>query len=83
LRQIENQLGVRLEFRVFYQESLAEIATKCRSERFLTGGGNQETPLALPIDAEVPPSLWGSINSRAYVAARMLVAGAQKSFRMS
>ena len=33
LRQIENRLGVRLEFRVFFQESLAEIATRCRSER--------------------------------------------------
>ena len=47
LRQIENKLGVRLDFRVLFQESLAEIATKCRSERFLGGGGNQETPLAL------------------------------------
>ena len=47
LRQIENKLGVRLDFRVLFQESLAEIATRCRSERFLGGGGNQETPLAL------------------------------------
>ena len=28
LRQIENKLGVRLEFRVLFQESLAEIATR-------------------------------------------------------
>ena len=33
LRQIENKLGVRLEFRVLFQESLADIATRCRSER--------------------------------------------------
>jgi Phosphopantetheine attachment site len=44
LRQIENKLGVRLEFRVLFQESLADIATKCRFESFLGGGGNQETP---------------------------------------
>ena len=33
LRQIENKLGVRLDFRVLFQESLADIATQCRSER--------------------------------------------------
>ena len=33
LRQIEDKLGVRLEFRVLFQESLADIATRCRSER--------------------------------------------------
>jgi Phosphopantetheine attachment site len=38
LRQIENQLGVRLEFRVFFQESLADIATRCRSERVAGDG---------------------------------------------
>ena len=30
LQQIENQLGVRLDLRVLFQESLAEIATRCR-----------------------------------------------------
>jgi arthrofactin-type cyclic lipopeptide synthetase C len=30
LREIEDKLGVRLDFRVLFQESLAEIATKCR-----------------------------------------------------
>jgi amino acid adenylation domain-containing protein len=40
LRQMENKLGVRLEFRVLFQESLAEIATRCRSERFPGGGAN-------------------------------------------
>ncbi len=33
LRQIEDHLGVRLEFRMFFQESLAELAARCRSER--------------------------------------------------
>ena len=33
LRQIEDKLGVRLEFRVLFQESLAEIAARCRPER--------------------------------------------------
>ena len=37
LRQIENKLGVRLDFRVFFQESLAEIATRCRAERIMRG----------------------------------------------
>jgi hypothetical protein len=40
LRQIENKLGVRLDFRVLFQESLADIATKCCSERFLGGASN-------------------------------------------
>jgi len=35
LRQIENRLGVRLEFRVFFQESLAELATRIQSRRLL------------------------------------------------
>jgi len=39
LRQIENTLGVRLDFRVLFQESLADIATKCCSERLLGGAG--------------------------------------------
>ena len=34
LRQIENKLGVRLDLRVLFQESLSEIATKCRSNGF-------------------------------------------------
>ena len=38
LRQIENKLGVRLEFRVLIQESLADIATRCRSEIAGEGG---------------------------------------------
>jgi amino acid adenylation domain-containing protein len=33
LRQLEDQLGVRLELHVLYQESLAEIATRCSAER--------------------------------------------------
>jgi surfactin family lipopeptide synthetase A len=33
LRQIEDQLGVRLEFRMLFQESLADLALRCRPER--------------------------------------------------
>ena len=36
LRRIEDKLGVRLEFRVLFQENLAEIARQCRSGQ--TGG---------------------------------------------
>jgi hypothetical protein len=32
LRQIENRLGVRLEFRVLFQENLSDLAKRCRSE---------------------------------------------------
>jgi amino acid adenylation domain-containing protein len=38
LRQIENKLDVRLDLRVFFQESLAEIAMRCRSERVAGDG---------------------------------------------
>ena len=41
LREMEHRLGVKLDFRVLFEESLAELATKCRSERFLGGGDNQ------------------------------------------
>jgi Phosphopantetheine attachment site/AMP-binding enzyme C-terminal domain len=37
LRQMENKLGVRLDFRALFQESLADIATRCRSERIAAG----------------------------------------------
>jgi hypothetical protein len=33
LRQMERQLGVKLDLRVLFQESLADIATRCRSRR--------------------------------------------------
>ena len=42
LRQIENKLGVRLEFRVLFQESLAEIATRCRSEHYSVEAGTRK-----------------------------------------
>ncbi|MGH6803331.1 MAG: non-ribosomal peptide synthetase, partial [Methyloceanibacter sp.] len=32
LRQMEQKLGVKLDFRVLFQESLADIATRCRFE---------------------------------------------------
>ena len=44
LRQIENKHGVKLELRVLFQENLAEIAMRCRSERLSVGGGMHETP---------------------------------------
>jgi arthrofactin-type cyclic lipopeptide synthetase C len=39
LRQIEAKLGVRLDFRVLFQESLTDIAIRCRSERNAAGLG--------------------------------------------
>jgi hypothetical protein len=33
LRQMEHQLSVKLDLRVFLQESLADIATRCRLQR--------------------------------------------------
>ena len=44
LRQIENKLGTKLEFRLFFQESLAEIATRCRSERIARTTPDQPSP---------------------------------------
>ena len=44
LRQIENKLGMKLEFRVFFQESLAEVATRCRSERIARPSQDQPNP---------------------------------------
>jgi amino acid adenylation domain-containing protein len=42
LRQMENKLGVRLEFRVLFQESLAEIATKCAPRAFSVGAATRK-----------------------------------------
>jgi amino acid adenylation domain-containing protein len=39
LRQMENKLGVRLEFRVLFQESVADIAMRCRSKCIAAGLG--------------------------------------------
>jgi arthrofactin-type cyclic lipopeptide synthetase C len=47
LRQIENKLGVKLDLRVLFQESLAEIARKCRSEQFLDDGRRPQNAAAL------------------------------------
>jgi hypothetical protein len=33
LRQMEHRLGVKLDIRMLFQQSLAEIATQCRSRR--------------------------------------------------
>jgi acyl-coenzyme A synthetase/AMP-(fatty) acid ligase len=38
LRQMEYHLGVKLDFRVLFQENLAELATRCRSERVAGNG---------------------------------------------
>jgi hypothetical protein len=40
LRRIENKLGLRLDFRVLFQESLVDIATRCQSERVARDGGH-------------------------------------------
>jgi len=37
LRQMEHQLGVKLDLRVLFRESLADIATRCRSLRIAQG----------------------------------------------
>jgi hypothetical protein len=52
LRQMEHQLGVRLDFRALFQETLADIATRCRSQRTAQGGGDggAARPVALPGD---------------------------------
>jgi hypothetical protein len=38
LRQMEQKLGVKLDFRMLFQESLADIATRCRSLGAAQGG---------------------------------------------
>ena len=40
LRQMEHNLGVKLDLRVLFQENLADIATRCRSQRTAQGGGD-------------------------------------------
>ena len=40
LRQIEHRMGVRLDFATLFSESLAEIATQCRSAGLLSGNNN-------------------------------------------
>ena len=54
LSQMEHQLGVRLDFRVLFQESLADIATRCGLQRIPEGGGKRSAarPVALPEDTE-------------------------------
>jgi acyl-coenzyme A synthetase/AMP-(fatty) acid ligase len=54
LRQIESKFGVRLDFRVLLQESLADIAMRCRVERIAEGGGyaGAARSVALAVDAE-------------------------------
>jgi len=39
LRQMEHHLGVKLEFRLLFQDSLADIAVRCRSQRTTQSGG--------------------------------------------
>ena len=40
LGQMEQKLGVKVDFRALFQESLADIATLCRSERVAGDGGH-------------------------------------------
>ena len=40
LRQMEQKLDVRIDLRVLLRESLADIATRCRSQRTDWGGGD-------------------------------------------
>jgi Phosphopantetheine attachment site len=52
LRQIENTVGVRLDFRVLFQESLTDIAMRCRSERIAAGLGQRSaaSPLVFALE---------------------------------
>jgi hypothetical protein len=50
LRQMEHQLGAKLDLRVLFQETLADIATRCRSQRIAQGGG--EAGAARPVAAK-------------------------------
>ena len=52
LRQIENKLGVRLDLRVLFQESLIDIAMRCRSERIAAGLGQSgaASPLVFALE---------------------------------
>jgi acyl-coenzyme A synthetase/AMP-(fatty) acid ligase len=54
LQQMEHQLGVKLDLRVLFQESLADIATRCRSQQIARGGGEAGAarPVALRSDME-------------------------------
>ncbi len=53
LRQIEDKLGVKLDFRVLFQETLADIATRCRSEIAGKADTAAARPVPLPANAEV------------------------------
>ena len=48
LRQSENKFGLRLDLRVLFQESLAEIATRCQSERVAGTAGTAAARLPKP-----------------------------------
>jgi hypothetical protein len=41
LRQMQHQLRVKLDFRSLYQESLADIATRCRALHAAQGDGER------------------------------------------
>jgi hypothetical protein len=55
LRQLEHQLGVKVDLRAMLQESLADIATRCRSKRIPEGGGDSGAarPVALHAETEL------------------------------
>jgi amino acid adenylation domain-containing protein len=55
LRQMEHQLGVKLDFRALLQESPAEIATRCRQERIPEGGGDSGAARPVALRAETEP----------------------------
>jgi amino acid adenylation domain-containing protein len=52
LRQMERKLGVKVDLRALFQESLTEIATRCRSQRIAGGGG--EAGAARPVRTSQP-----------------------------
>ena len=63
LRRIENKFGLRLDLRVLFQESLAEIATRCQSERVARDGGHGVGKAAKP---KVVPSVRIKSESSAF-----------------
>jgi len=55
LGQMEQELGVKLDFRALFQESLADIATRCRSQRIAQSAGDSGVARTVPLHAATGP----------------------------
>jgi len=51
-RQMEHRLGVKLDIRVLFQESLGDLATRCRSQRTAQGGVEAGAARAVALKAD-------------------------------